>query len=213
MESSHAGCCLSSFMLCILRTHMNEWLAKNERACAGVVVALAFVVRLWAAHGTFLNPDEALHFQIANHPSWMESYRASLTTAHPPLLIFVLHFWRGCGNRILLVLVSLDGAGLRNRVGVGGTGLCLLPPAADRIVCRGAAVRLVALLRGCGVGSDGNGVSDRLWRQDVRGLHLGRIGNVDALFSLVLCACPRRLFGAAFSGGKIHHHLQSRVVR
>jgi len=77
---------------------MNECLANNERACAGVVVVLAFVVRLWAAHGTFLNPDEALHFQIANHSSWTASYQASLTTAHPPLLIFVLHFWRALGT-------------------------------------------------------------------------------------------------------------------
>jgi len=77
---------------------MNEWLAKNERACGGVVVGLALVVRLWAAHGTFLNPDEALHFQIANHSSWTASYQASLTTAHPPLLIFVLHFWRALGS-------------------------------------------------------------------------------------------------------------------
>src|SRR5215472_2206410 len=87
---------LSCFVM--LRIHMNEWLAKNERACVGVVVGLALVVRLWAAHGTFLNPDEALHFQIANHSSWTASYQASLTTAHPPLLIFVLHFWRALGS-------------------------------------------------------------------------------------------------------------------
>ena len=31
-----------------------------------VLVAGAFLLRLWTASGTFLNPDEALHFLIAN---------------------------------------------------------------------------------------------------------------------------------------------------
>src|SRR5512143_3924883 len=78
--------------------HTEEWLRRQERFAAGVVLLGGFLARLWIAHGTFLNPDEALHFQIANQSSWSAAYRASLTTAHPPLLIFVLHFLRGLGT-------------------------------------------------------------------------------------------------------------------
>lgn len=75
-----------------------EWLDDHEQVTAAAMLGAAFLVRLWLAHGTFLNPDEALHFQVANHASWASSYQASLTTAHPPLLIFVLHFWRDLGT-------------------------------------------------------------------------------------------------------------------
>ena len=74
------------------------WLREHEPFAAALVLLGGLLARLWSAHGTFLNPDEALHFQIANQPSWALAYRASLTTAHPPLLIFVLHFWRALGT-------------------------------------------------------------------------------------------------------------------
>ena len=54
-----------------------------------------FLLRLWLASGTFLNPDEALHFRIANQISLAAVYRASLTESHPPLLYWILHFLRG----------------------------------------------------------------------------------------------------------------------
>ncbi len=82
-----------------------EWLRRHERVTAGLVLLCGFLVRLWAAHGTFLNPDEALHFQVANHVSWASAYQASLTTAHPPLLIFVLHWWRGLGTSEFLLRI------------------------------------------------------------------------------------------------------------
>lgn len=88
-----------------------ERLKRPENLAIGTVIFAAFALRLWTAHGTFLNPDEALHFQIANQPSWSLAYRASLTTAHPPLLIFVLHFWRalGCSEFLLRLPEVLAG--------------------------------------------------------------------------------------------------------
>ena len=56
------------------------------------------MVRLRAASGTFLNPDEALHYLLATQPSLRLAYHASLTNAHPPLLTFVLYLWRGVGT-------------------------------------------------------------------------------------------------------------------
>jgi hypothetical protein len=59
---------------------------------------VALLLRLRAAWGTFLNPDEALHFRLANKASWTLAYQASLTNAHPPLLTFALHAMRTFGS-------------------------------------------------------------------------------------------------------------------
>jgi hypothetical protein len=91
-EQSHTG-----------RGGVEHWLNEHADLFAALVVLLGFVLRLWAASGTFLNPDEALHFLIANKPSWSAAYRASLYSAHPPLLIFVLYFWRALGTSELLL--------------------------------------------------------------------------------------------------------------
>jgi len=84
------------------------WLYEHTDLVAFLLVAIGFFLRLREASGTFLNPDEALHFAIANQPSFSEAYRASLTLAHPPLLIFVMHFWRTLGtSEIILRLPSV----------------------------------------------------------------------------------------------------------
>ncbi len=79
-----------------------SYLANRLRAhpslAAALVLAGGFLLRVWAASGTFLNPDEALHLLLAHADSFALAYRASLSTAHPPLLILVLYFWRTLGN-------------------------------------------------------------------------------------------------------------------
>jgi Dolichyl-phosphate-mannose-protein mannosyltransferase len=47
---------------------------------------------------TFLNPDEALHYFLAHQPTLRLAYEASLTTAHPPLVILFLHTWSRLGS-------------------------------------------------------------------------------------------------------------------
>jgi Dolichyl-phosphate-mannose-protein mannosyltransferase len=64
---------------------------------AAAILSCGFLLRLRAAWGTFLNPDEAMHVLAANQ-SLAATYRASLETAHPPILLFVLNFWRVLGN-------------------------------------------------------------------------------------------------------------------
>ncbi len=81
------------------REHSLEiWLDTHSDLAALALLGLGFVFRLRAAWGVFLNPDEALHFFIANQSSWALAYRASLTMAHPPLLIFLLYAWRNVGT-------------------------------------------------------------------------------------------------------------------
>ncbi|MGC1374222.1 MAG: glycosyltransferase family 39 protein [Candidatus Sulfotelmatobacter sp.] len=72
----------------------------------------ALAVRIWVAAGTFLNPDEALHFRLANQPTLALAYKESLTASHPPLLTVVLYYWRALGTsdlwlRMPLVLASV----------------------------------------------------------------------------------------------------------
>ena len=67
------------------------------------LLAIGFLVRLWHASGTYLNPDEALHFFVANKVTWWETYQASLNVSHPPLLIFLLRIWRGLGTSELML--------------------------------------------------------------------------------------------------------------
>jgi len=64
-----------------------------ERYAPGLIIVAGLVVRLISAHSKFLNADEAMHYLLAMQPSVSDAYRASLGTAHPPLLILLLHYW------------------------------------------------------------------------------------------------------------------------
>jgi Dolichyl-phosphate-mannose-protein mannosyltransferase len=92
-----------------------RWFEAHFNLVAILVLTVGFLIRLRAAWGTFLNPDEALHYLLANQSSWPLAYRASLTNAHPPLLTFVLYFWRALGDsEFILRLPSV----------IAGTAFC-----------------------------------------------------------------------------------------
>ena len=57
------------------------------------LLVVGLLVRLVGAHSRFLNADEAMHYLFSLQPSFIATYQASLHTAHPPLLIIVLHYW------------------------------------------------------------------------------------------------------------------------
>src|SRR6185437_1749538 len=61
-------------------------------------IAAGLFLRLRLAWLTFLNPDEALHYFFAHQPSLKLAYQASLSTAHPPLMILFLHYWSFLGR-------------------------------------------------------------------------------------------------------------------
>ena len=62
------------------------------------LLAGGLTARLVLAHLTFMNPDEVLHYLLSAEPSLALAYKASLTAAHPPLLIVLLRCWRLLGN-------------------------------------------------------------------------------------------------------------------
>jgi uncharacterized membrane protein len=63
-----------------------------------LLVLAGCLLRLRLSWLTFLNPDEALHYFISRQPSLELAYQASLTTAHPPLMILFLHLWSQLGS-------------------------------------------------------------------------------------------------------------------
>jgi len=60
---------------------------------ARILLVAGFLLRLFHAIYRYLNADEILHYLLSVQPSLAATYRASLTTAHPPLLIIFLHYW------------------------------------------------------------------------------------------------------------------------
>ncbi|MGA8618920.1 MAG: glycosyltransferase family 39 protein [Candidatus Sulfotelmatobacter sp.] len=135
----------------------NERSQRGGNLAAGLIALLGLLARLWTASGTFLNPDEALHFRLANQVSLGLAYRAGLTASHPPLLTFLLHFWRVPDNSELWLRLPSVLAGpvfcwmfykwLAKAAGelaglIGLLFVALLPP----VVQIGAEVRQYALL-------------------------------------------------------------------
>jgi hypothetical protein len=134
-----------------------QWFEGHVHQTAIAVALLGFVARIWAASGTFLNPDEALHFRLANQTSWLLAYRQSLTASHPPLLTSVLYFWRALGTSELWLRMPSILAGVafcwmfykwfRNAAGdvaglIGLIFVSFLPP----VVLLSAEIRQYALL-------------------------------------------------------------------
>lgn len=72
---------------------------------------LGLLIRLANAWYRFLNADEALHYLLSVQSSFAASYRASLTTVHPPLLILWLHLWRTLGHSEFLLRLPMVIAG------------------------------------------------------------------------------------------------------
>src|SRR5580704_15357473 len=135
----------------------DQWFQNHASSAAVFLTLLGFTARLWTASGTFLNPDEALHFRLANQASLALAYKASLTAAHPPLFILLLYFWRALGTSELWLRLPSVLAGtafcwmfykwLTKAAGslaalIGVLFVALLPP----IVTIAAEVRQYALL-------------------------------------------------------------------
>ncbi len=76
-----------------------------------LMLGAGFFLRLRLAWLTFLNPDEALHYFLAHQPSLKLAYDASLTTAHPPLMILFLHYWSLLGRSELFLRIPFVIAG------------------------------------------------------------------------------------------------------
>lgn len=81
-------------------------------ATALVLLSLGLFLRLRLAWMTFLNPDEALHYFFAHQSSLRIAYQASLTTAHPPLMILFMHCWAALGSSEFFLRLPFVVAGI-----------------------------------------------------------------------------------------------------
>ncbi len=86
-----------------LLARLESSIQSRPSVWAYALLAAGLIVRLWHAWGTYLNPDEALHFYSANQISWWLTYKSSLTLYHPPLLVLLLHAWRSLGTSELIL--------------------------------------------------------------------------------------------------------------
>jgi len=81
---------------------------SNSPFSVAIVLLAGLSVRVYEASAYFLDPDEALHTLLARYDSATLTYKATLTTAHPPLLIIFLHYWQWLGrSEFVLRLPSL----------------------------------------------------------------------------------------------------------
>jgi len=85
--------------------------AWSADSSALLVLALAFGMRLWTASGTFLNPDEAMHYAAANQASLALAYKSSFALVHPPLLVLLLYFWHHVATSEFFLRLPLVFAG------------------------------------------------------------------------------------------------------
>jgi hypothetical protein len=90
---------------------IDSQVSNHSGLIAALVIVIGFLWRLWLAHATFFNTDEAWHYWLGNRDSVWLAYKASLTINHPPLLILILHFWRllGTSNLVLRLPSVLAG--------------------------------------------------------------------------------------------------------
>ena len=88
-----------------------RWFPGRADLFALGVVAAGFLVRLYTASRTYLNPDEALHYLLLNQSSAFLAYKASLTNAHPPLIYLVVYFWHFLGRSEVMLRFPSVAAG------------------------------------------------------------------------------------------------------
>lgn len=71
----------------------NTW-----RGATWILLGLGFAVRLYDAATNYLNPDEAMHLQVALLPSLAEVLAHHQDFSHPPLLLLTLWTWLKLGT-------------------------------------------------------------------------------------------------------------------
>ena len=139
---------------------IERWLDGHLDGLALAVVAAGFVIRLYEATRSYLNPDEALHYLLLNQATVSEAYKFSLTNAHPPLIYLLVYFWHFLGRSELMLRLPSVLAGtafcwlnylwIKKLFGKAAAGigviLCTFSPA---MIALSAELRAYALLLFC----------------------------------------------------------------
>src|SRR5947209_1945698 len=82
---------------------VSDWIIAHAVWLEFAILAAGAILRIVAAGGTYLNPDEALHYVIAHQSNPLEVYRATLSNAHPPFYFFLIYVWRFFGTSELFL--------------------------------------------------------------------------------------------------------------
>jgi 4-amino-4-deoxy-L-arabinose transferase-like glycosyltransferase len=81
-----------------LNQTIEAFFESHRNPIAFTILAAGLAARIFAASGTYLNPDEVIQYLVADQDSLASAYKASLTNAHPPLHIFLLHVFLMLGH-------------------------------------------------------------------------------------------------------------------
>ena len=100
-----------------LADRVDNWLREHLNFVALAIIAAGLGYRVYIASRNYLNPDEALHYQLINQRNVWLAYQASLTNAHPPLYYFILYYAHLIGRSELM---------LRMPSVIAGTAFCWL---------------------------------------------------------------------------------------
>ena len=85
---------------------------QGHRIWLAALFGVGLLARLYFAGFLFLDPDEALHYWVSLQPSIASAYHATLSTAHPPLFILFLYYWRTLGHSEIMLRLPGVLAGL-----------------------------------------------------------------------------------------------------
>ena len=85
------------------QARLQDGIDRRSDLIAAAIVVLGFAWRAWLAHATFFNTDEAWHYSVANQSSVLAAYKASLTLAHPPLMVLIVYVWKQLGSSDLTI--------------------------------------------------------------------------------------------------------------
>jgi len=71
-----------------------EWTGWRLDLVAIFVLLVGFLIRLWGATSSFVNPDEAYHALLSSPDNFRDLYASAVRSPHPPLFVILLHYIR-----------------------------------------------------------------------------------------------------------------------
>jgi hypothetical protein len=77
---------------------ISDRLSPFADIAALAVIALALALEISTMRERSFSADEALEFGLVNVPGPIEAWRRVLTNTHPPIFLFLLHFWMRLGR-------------------------------------------------------------------------------------------------------------------
>ena len=137
----------------------DEWSGWRIDLIALLVLTVGFLIRLWGASSSFVNPDEAYHALLSSPDNFRDLLASAVRSPHPPLFIILLHYIRqvttsDLGIRIIPVIAGTlmpwvmyrwIGRGWSKLAGLGALTILVLVPELIQVSVEARAYTLALL--------------------------------------------------------------------